>query len=476
MTQFTESTRTDDPRLARVLHLLGNVAIVVSAVTPAVAIFVIGPIALASQGTGAFLTFVIAGIIAVGVAFSYAELGARIPIAGGEYSFVARILGRPLGFVTLILMLVLTVMIPSSVALGGAGYFAPIANVDANLLGAIIIVVAALVAIAKVDFNARLAGVFLTIELLALLVLIVLGVVNFNSGSVDELFTPHLFGENGDATAVSFGVLMTGVAVALFAYNGYGGAVYFSEEMATPRREIAHAVLWAVGVTLVAELIPLTAVILGAPSVVALTTDEAPFQYFLTATTSQTFNDVISVIVFLAVVNATLAIVLFFSRIVWSSGRDGAWPPPISRAIGHIHPRLRTPWIATLLIGAVGAVLTGSSDVASLATYTGTILAVTYVLVGASALVDRLRNPNEERPYRMPLWPIPPLVAIGGSGYVVTKQAEDDLVLTAIFAAGALVYYFAYLHWSNRWNTARLHETEAEAVASEDAAVTGGEH
>ena len=79
--------------LDRGLHVLGNVMITISGVAPTASVFILAPIALWIAGTGAFLAFVIAGVIGIGMAFSYAEAGTAFPVTGGEWAVVARILG-----------------------------------------------------------------------------------------------------------------------------------------------------------------------------------------------------------------------------------------------------------------------------------------------------------------------------------------------------------------------------------------------
>ena len=108
--------------LDRGLHVLGNVMITISGVAPTASVFILAPIAMWIAGTGAFLAFVIAGVIGIGMAFSYAEAGTAFPVTGGEWPLVARILGKPLGFISLAFMLVSVIVIPSSIALGAGQY------------------------------------------------------------------------------------------------------------------------------------------------------------------------------------------------------------------------------------------------------------------------------------------------------------------------------------------------------------------
>src|SRR5215831_10916404 len=137
--------------LDRVLHVFGNVMIVVSAVTPAASVWVIAPVLLQIQGSGAFWSMVAAAVIGVGMCYCWAELGAMYPIAGGDYSIIARVMGRLLGFLMFAVFLTLAIFIPSALALG-AGQFVQVAwpDVSQNAVGTVLIVVATITAILHV--------------------------------------------------------------------------------------------------------------------------------------------------------------------------------------------------------------------------------------------------------------------------------------------------------------------------------------
>lgn len=453
-------------QLSRVLHVLGTIAIVVSAVTPAASVFIIAPVAFFAVGTGTFWAFVIAAVIGVGVAYSYSELGAAFPIAGGDYAIVSRVLGKQVGFLSLVLWITLAVFIPSSIALGIGTYMSVVWNANANALGAGVMVIGTIIAIFNIRANARITGVFLVIELLALVVVTVLGFAHAHN-SISALTSPHLFPVKGAAATASFGVVLSGVAIAIFSYNGYGAAVNFSEEITGHKSGIAKAILWSLLITVVAELVPIVATLLGAPSLHALANSPAPMTYLLKSLSGNTLNTIVSLGISLAILNATLAIILELARIVFSAARDRAFPGPLNTALAHVHPRLRTPWIATLVVGAAGAVLTGLSSVAALVSFTGVVLTINYGAIALSAIVDRIRNPDRERPYKMPLWPLWPVVALIGTIAVFYKQTGHNEGIVGLILLGAVVYYVAFLLPMRKSHWVLYDPNEAERETSE---------
>lgn len=175
-------TKSYDQQLSRAIGVLGNIAITVSGITPTASIFIIAPVAYANQGSGTFLAFVIAAIIGLGMAMCYGELGSMFPIVGGQYSIVARVLGRPIGFLAFVDFLVLAIFIPSAIALGAGQYVTVLwpAVTNANLVGLIIMLATTLIAIFSIRFNAYVTGIFLVIELLAVGTVSVLGLTHIH--------------------------------------------------------------------------------------------------------------------------------------------------------------------------------------------------------------------------------------------------------------------------------------------------------
>jgi amino acid transporter len=431
--------------LHRSLGLWENISLVVSAVTPATGAFIIAPVLFTLTGTGAPLTFVIAAAMGLALAFCWAELGCAYPIAGGDYTFVARILGRPAGFVSLILSgPVQAVLIPAVVALGIGQYVGVIFNVNTNILAAVIILLGAAVAIWGVRLSAIAVGVLLAIELLAVVFVGALGLFHVQR-PISTLFQPLITNPDGTTQTLTIGALVAGIAVASFAYNGFQGALLYSEETTGSRRNVARSVFIALGVAVACEVLPVAMAILASPSLADLSASPNAWQYFLTSIGGDTFNTIISLGIAIAVLNAVVALMPFFARILYSSGRDMAWPAPMSKALASVHPRWGTPWVSTIVVGVAGAVLVLFTDVATLSTCVGAVLCVEFILVAASAIVSRLKDKTTDRPYRMPLWPAAPIVAIVMSVVVLTQQTSSDLLVAGGIVVISLAYYLVYL-------------------------------
>jgi amino acid transporter len=442
-------------QLARTLKVVGNMTITLSVIGPAASVFAIGSIALRQQGSGAFLAFLAAAVISGCLAVGWAELGALYPTAGGLYGIVGRVLGRRAGFLALTLQLALFVIVPSAFALAAGQYLNAVwPTISPRTAALVLLAAAAALTVVGIRFNAAVTAALLALELTIILVVSALGFAHAHWSLAATLVDPRVYAADGSAAPATLRTLLAGVVLGLGAYAGYGGAVILSEETQGPRRGIARAVLGALGVAVVAELLAITAALVGAPSQAQLTTAPAPMSYLVGSLGGDRLVTIVTLALVATFFNIVLAVLLEYARTLYSSGRDQAWPMPLSRALGRIHPRTRTPVVASLIIGAAALTLTAVSDYAAAVTFASLTVVATFALIALSALVSRLRQPHLTRPYRMPLWPLPPVVALAGVAVTVVLQTGRDLAIVAGILAAGMLYDAAYLrprhdtHWT----------------------------
>ncbi|MFJ8925640.1 APC family permease [Streptomyces sp. NPDC102364] len=457
-------------QLSRSLTFKENVLITLSAVTPASSVFIIVPSVVQGVGGASAIAFAVAALAGVFMAFCYAELSSRYPVTGGEYAFAARTLGRPTGFAMFVLALVGGIGILAVVALGTGDYLGVVwGSLHGKGVGVAVVLIATVVALFNIRTNAWVTGVFLFLELAALVVLAVLGFLHVDQ-PVSTLWTAQTLGNSGVLEGASWGLVAAATTTAMFAYNGYGTAVYFSEETREAGATIGRAILWSLGVTVAVEMIPLLAVLLGTPSMGALIGADSPMNYFLLARGNGTLNTVVSLGIALAVINAVIAMMLQMGRLLYSSARDGSWPDAIGRPLAAVHPRLKTPIPATLVIGVVSALAAWLVPFSTLLLATGANLLVLYAVVALSALVGRLTGRTAGASYRMPLGLTGPIVILAVMAYVAWEATTTDwapmVVTLAVFASG-YVYYYAYLHArrDERWTLPEPADEEADATS-----------
>jgi amino acid transporter len=339
--------------LKRSMKMFGALLITLSAVTPASSVFIIAPVVVKQAGAGAMLSFVIAGVIGLFIAFIYAELSSAFPHAGGEYAIVNRVLGPFWGFVIMGVTLTSYILMSAVISLGVANFLTPLFPGLTPFTGAVAtVIVATALSLLNIKTNAFITGSFLAIELLALVAVAGLGFANINRPLSELFLTPVHLNDAGALEPVSLGVIGLATSVAIFAYSGYSGAIYLSEETHDAPRHIARAILWALAVTIIAEAVPMAAILLGAPDMKALLSSSNLMGDFIAGLGGSGLNTVISLGITLAIVNAVIAFMIMDARLVYATARDQTWLRGLNHALTRIDQRFGSPHIATLACGA----------------------------------------------------------------------------------------------------------------------------
>ncbi|MFI5641541.1 APC family permease [Streptomyces goshikiensis] len=435
-------------KLKRSIGVVGGTLLTLSCVTPASTLFVVVPDLFASLGTWTALTIAIGSLLCVGVAFCYSELGTLIPSAGGEYAIVSTLAGRLAGWLVFVLSLLVVMIVPPVIAMGTADYLAPIIEIPAPVAGGGVMLLATLAGLLDLRANAWITGIFLVLEVVAAALVAVLGFAHSERGA-DALVHGTVAAEGGGSSTVTAMMVVSGLAIALFITQGFSTAVYLSEELENPRRNVARTVLATLAISTAVILVPVIAITAGAPDLDALA--EGDLGAMVTAWSNSAVGTFVSLCVALAIVNAGIVMVIQNSRVLFASARDKAWPEPVNNALSRLG-RFGSPWVATLLVGVPGAALC-FVNLDTLYGVTGVSVTGMYLLVAVAALFSRRGAHRGAAAWRMPLWPAVPVVLIAVLAYILTQQETQYLLWTGGITAVATLYWALYLRprQDSRW-------------------------
>ena len=442
--------------LARCLGVLGILFLTLSATTPASSVFIIVPGMLQSAGTGTLWAFLLAGLVCVATAYVYAELSSAFPVAGGEYVAVARTLGPLPGFIVLGINVFNNMIFPPVVGLGVSAVLGTVIPGLPQIPTAVVVVVGStLCALLNIRLNALVTGVFLAVEVAALGVLIVLGLAEPARALLPMLAHPAALA--GDVLVpASHSAIGLATTVAIFALNGYGMAVYFGEEMHDAHARIARVILTSFGLSLCLELVPVVAVLIGAPDLKSLFAADDPFGLFVSGRGGTLMSQMVAVGVVIAIVNAAIVTVLASARFFWCTGRDAVWGYRFDEFIGAIHPKWQSPWVATLIIGLIGVICCFIS-LKFLLILNGGGLIVTYAAISLGALAGRRNGSTGHAIYKMPLFPVAPVFTLLALAYVVYANWQDveegrpGMIATAAQMVLAAAYYWVLVRRRGAW-------------------------
>ena len=398
--------------LARGMGTWGALFLTLSAETPASSVFVILPGVLQAAGSGALISMAAAGVVALCMALTYAELGSTFPSAGGEYAIVGSVLGPLAGFAVLGVNLANLLLSCAVLSLGVADYLAPVLPGLSPLATSLVaLALATGLGVLNIRASALATGAFLLLELISLVVVTGLGFAHPVRNPAALFTHPVLLGPGHVLQAVGLGGLATGVVVGLFAYDGYGNAVYLAEELQDVRKRLVKAVLWALGVTTLFEVTALSAVLVGSPDLKALlAAGDGMISDFTSTVGGAALGRAIGVGVALAILNAVIALVLMSGRQFYATARDGVWPGRVGQLLTRLHPRFASPWIATLAAGVLSAGLC-LLPMPLLLMLSGSGVTVIYISLSVACLRNGRRRASGPG-WRLPLWPAPPLLAL----------------------------------------------------------------
>jgi amino acid transporter len=438
-------------QLQRRLNIPEVVGLAMADVSPTMAVLFLSAGVFAVGGTFSIGAGLILSVVVVLISLCLAELAGMFPIAGGMYSLVRRVLPGPFSWITMFNYLIQGIVIPASIALGMVSFIkdlVPSLRLPDTVVAIVLLALATALALTKVEVGAWATAAMVIVECVVLGIITVAALLHPHQALSQVTFHPVVL-SGGELVAVSFAVMLATLAPAFNVINGYDAALGFSEELKGGEKKIAKAVIISAVLACVLIMVPLMSAVVAAPDLKEFFSASAPVIYSVQASLGSGARVIIDVGVIIALFNAMLSLLMYFGRGVYATGRDGVWPGPVNRAVGGLN-RFRAPGTGILMLAIPAAVLVFTSALNFLIIFAGTVIAAVYFCIGLAALWSRRSMPDEPRPYKMPLWPLPPLVVVGFTAIALATQETQYLLAEVVLIAVAIACWLGAKKWSPR--------------------------
>jgi APA family basic amino acid/polyamine antiporter len=376
----------------------------------------------------------VGGLMALAGALTIAELATALPHAGGDYIFVREGFGRGAGFVAgwatfvvgfcgptaviaVIAVTYLTGPFAHRLPDGAAGWVVP--------AGATLLIAAVTLAHCLGQTESGRFQVAVTVVTVGVLLAVGAGGVLLGDGNWGHLAAGHW------PTTSQWPALATGLIYVSYSYSGWNGAGYIADEIRDPARLLPRALVFGtLGVTTLYLLVNAAYVYALDPADMASRSAEDPEVAKVAETAvARLFGrgvaNVFAAVIGLSLVASVSAYVLTGPRVTFAMARDGLFPA----FAGRLHLTRNVPVWATLAQGVASAALVWSGSFRKLLDYTSVGLAAVSALVVAS--VFPLRRRKVLTAFRMPLYPLPPLLYLALIVWTVASQVIDPTTRTA---------------------------------------------
>jgi basic amino acid/polyamine antiporter, APA family len=392
------------------LSMFDAVALIVGIVVGAGIFSFPSLVAANSASTTTFLLlWAVGGVVSLIGAMCYAELATTFPSAGGDYHFLKRAFGGRLAF--LFAWARMSVIQTGSVALlafifgGYATQLYSLGEFSSMIYAALVIAVLTIINIIGIQFGAGTQKLLTTLQILGIVTILIAGF----------FFAPAQAAATAAAAdyappAVSaFGMAMVFV---LLTFGGWNEAAYISAEMRRGSRQIARALILSIFIIttlyLLINLAYLNALGLGG---VATAPETAVAGYLMRLTFGETGAWLISLLVAIAALTSANATIFTGARTNYALGRDFAVFAPL----GRWNAQADAPINAFIVQGAISLALVGlgmwtREGIQTIVDYITPVFWFFLFLVGISVFILRRKYPNAERPFRVPLYPLTPVI------------------------------------------------------------------
>lgn len=428
-----------------------------------------GNAAALHAGPAVLLSFLVAGFVCALAGLCYAELSSTLPVSGSAYTYSYTTIGEFAAWIMGALLLLEYGLAASVVAVGWSGYVVsllgdyglhippvltgpighPLKLDDGTMITTIFNVPAFAVSLALtillvigVSESAKFNNVIVAIKAGVIIAFVLIGGVivfqNFDALAHNwDPFIPEPTGKEGE---FGWAGILRAASIVFFAYIGFEAVSTAGQEAKNPARDMPFGIIGSLLVCTILYIlvsVVLTLVVnyrdLNVPDPVAVAVDAFGPQWGW-------FAKIIKAGAIIGLTSVVLVLMYGQTRIFYTMARDGLLP----RVFARVHPRYKTPWINTLIVGLMTGLAAGAFDINTLGDMTSVGTLAAFGIVCLSVIWLRQTHPDLPRGFKVPLYPVLPAVGIVSCFALIFTVEARVIVFFAWYTLAMILLYFVY--------------------------------
>ena len=459
--QMIEAVSDSEHSLKRTLTASNLVFIGIGCIVGTGIFVITGTAAAQYAGPALSISFLISAIVCMFVAMCYTEFASMIPVAGSAYSYAYTTVGELLAWFIGWNLVLEYIFGASLVAVGWSGYVvsflrdfglvippelsnAPFNFNDGwiatgaiiNLPSVFIVILITTVLVFGIRESVRFNNIIVIVKLAVILLFIGFGL----SYIKPDNYVPFIPENTGVSGQFGWSGIFRAAGVIFLAFLGFDAVSTVAQEAKNPQRDMPKGILGSLAIVTVlyiAVSLVLTGMVnyrlLNVPDPIAVGIDAAGKGLFW-------LRPVIKIGAIAGMSSVILVLLTGMPRILYSMSNDGLLPP----IMGKVHRKYRTPYVTTIIVGAIVAVISGlfPLDLIGELVSIGTLLA--FAMVCVSIMILRISRPGLDRPFKTPM-----VYFIGTAGalgclYLAISLPGSTWVRLAVWTVIGMLIYFLY--------------------------------
>jgi APA family basic amino acid/polyamine antiporter len=435
-----------------------------------------GNAAALHAGPAVLISFLIAGVVCALAGLCYAELSSTLPVSGSAYTYSYTTVGEFAAWIMGGLLLLEYGLAASVVAVGWSGYVvsllgdyglvippeltgpyghALIRNGVAvigsdgnavttlfNLPAFLICAALAGLLIIGVSESAKVNNVIVAIKATVIIAFIVIVgwyvIQHFDTLKSNwDPFIPEPTGKEGE---FGWGGIFRAASIVFFAYIGFEAVSTAGQEAKNPKRDMPFGIIGSLLICTILYIlvsIVMTLMVnyklLNVPDPVAVAVDAM-------GPTWGWFAKTVKIGAIIGLTSVILVLMYGQTRIFYTMARDGLLP----KVFATVHPKYQTPWVNTILVGLLTASSAAFFDINTLGDMTSVGTLAAFGIVCLSVVWLRTTHPEIPRGFKVPLYPVLPILGIISCFALIFTVETRVLVFFGWYVLVAIILYFVY--------------------------------